>query len=152
MIVIVVSVSNFVVSLVNNVFVFTRRIGVINSFIVLNRFIKLIFVVSVVSESSCVGIVQNIGCTVINSIVVIYSVTIVIIGESSSDRLILMFVVSNVSVAILRRSSVLSEQRGISQVLNKVVIYGMAVIIDVVKFIFVFSNVVIWVGRKKINS
>lgn len=57
MIVIVVSVSNFVVSLVNNVFVFTRRIGVINSFIVLNRFIKLIFVVSVVSESSCVGIV-----------------------------------------------------------------------------------------------
>lgn len=57
MIVIVVSVSNFVVLLVNNVFVFMCRIGVINLFIVLNRFIKLIFVVSVVLESSCVGIV-----------------------------------------------------------------------------------------------
>lgn len=151
MIVIVVSVSNFVVLLVNNVFVFMCRIGVINLFIVLNRFIKLIFVVSVVLESSCVGIVQNIGCMVINLIVVIYSVMIVIIGESSLDRLILMFVVSNVSVVILCCLLVLLEQCGISQVLNKVVIYGMVVIIDVVKFIFVFSNVVIWVGRKKIN-
>lgn len=57
MMVILVSVSRFVVLLVNNVFVFMCRIGVIKLFIVLNRLMKLIFVVRVVLESSCVGMV-----------------------------------------------------------------------------------------------
>lgn len=35
--------------------------------------------------------------------------------------------------------------------LNSVVIYGMVVIIEVMKLILVFSSVVIWVGRKKIR-
>lgn len=55
--VMLVRVNSLVVLLVNNVLVCMCMIGVRKLLMVLNRLIKLIFVVSVVLDSSCVGIV-----------------------------------------------------------------------------------------------